>query len=81
MSDLLLLLRRAAVIGVIGVFGVGEVVMNVTAIERLWSVYLLLTRRLLCRQLMQAINVLPLMCDGVQGVDLAAITRNRGPNC
>lgn len=76
MSDLLLL-RRAAIIGVLGV---GEVVMNVAAIERLRPVYLLLTRCLLWH-LMQSINVLPLMCDRVQGVDLAAITRNRGPNC
>lgn len=71
MSDLLLC---AAVVGMLGV---GEVIMNVTAIERLRSVDLLL----LTRALMQAINVLPLMCDRVQGIDLATISGNRRPNC
>lgn len=77
MSDLLLL-RRAAVIGVLGV---GEVVMNVAAIERLRAVDLLVLTRRWWWHLMQSINVLPLMGDRVQGVDLAAITGNRRPNC
>lgn len=85
MSDLLLLGSCAAIIIGRRVLRVREMVMNVAAIERLWSVYLLLLLltcwQWLRWQLMQSINVLPLMCDRVQGVDLATITRNRRFNC
>lgn len=86
MLDLVLVRRVVAVVEVgCCLFRrlMGEVVVHVTAIERIGRIDGLLVTRLWwsCWHLVQSINVLALMCDGVQGVDLAPVAGNGRPNC